>query len=157
MKYILALASIGLAAACATPAGFTGRTEAELSARMGPPSGEYRNSDGSRTLAYSTGRLGTQTYMAEVTPAGQVVAVRGARNDDTFQRIVPGMHRDEVLRMIGPPGDAMKFPRRNEDSWEYHYLDAWGYRAFFYVNFDANGIVVSKTTRRIDGRDSGHR
>jgi hypothetical protein len=155
MQRALAIVSISLVAACATPATLTGRTEAELNAKMGPPSGQYPNSDGSRILAYSMGRLGTETYMADVSPAGQVIAVRGARNDDTFQRIVQGMHRDEVLRMIGPPGDTMRFPRQNQDSWEYYYQDTWGYPAYFYVNFDASGIVVSKVTRRIDGRDSG--
>jgi hypothetical protein len=157
MNRVLVLASLGVLAACATPASFTGRSEAELTSSLGPPSGEYRNPDGSRTLAYSTGRQGTDAYIAEVTASGQVGVVRSVRNDDTFQRIVPGMRSDAVLRMIGPPNDTMRFPRTNQESWEYQYVDTWGYRAFLYVNLDPNGIVVSKLTRRIDGRDGGMR
>lgn len=157
MKRVLAALLSTVLAACATPASFTGRTEAELATRMGPPSAEYRNSDGSRTLAYSTGPFGTETYIAQVAPTGQVVSVQNARNDDTFQRIVPGMTREQVLRMIGPPGETMAFARTGQDSWEYHFIDTWGYRAFFYVNFDASGVVVGKVTRRIDGRDGGLR
>jgi hypothetical protein len=48
----------------------------------------------------------------------------------------------------------MHFPRLGHDSWEYQFIDTWGYKAFFYVNLDANGIVVSKLTRRLESRDS---
>jgi hypothetical protein len=29
-------------------------------------------------------------------------------------------------------------------------MDAWGYRALFFVNFDERGVVVGKFTRRIE-------
>jgi hypothetical protein len=154
MNRALVIAVTCITVGCASPGGLTGHTEAELKARMGPPSAEYPNPDGSRTLAYSMGRFWTETYMAEVAPNGDVRSVRSARNDDTFHRIVPGMRRDEVLRLIGPPGEAMHFPRLGHDSWEYQFIDTWGYKAFFYVNLDARGIVVSKLTRRLESRDS---
>ena len=49
--------------------------------------------------------------------------------------------------MAGADGD---FTRQRELSWEYRFTDAWGYRAFFYVNFDPRGVVVSKFTRRLE-------
>jgi outer membrane protein assembly factor BamE (lipoprotein component of BamABCDE complex) len=76
--------------------------------------------------------------------------VRNALNDETFQRINPGMTRDQVLRLIGPPRDSTRFQRLDQDSWEYYFQDAWGYRALFFVNFDSGGVVVSKFTRRLD-------
>jgi hypothetical protein len=157
MNRTLAIAMLGLLAACASPASFNGRSEAELTSSLGPPSGEYRNPDGSRTLAYTLGRQGTDSYIAEVTPSGRVSSVRSVRNDDTFQQIAAGMRGEDVLRMIGPPNDIMKFPRTNQESWEYRYIDTWGYRAFLYVNVGADGIVVGKVTRRIEGRDGGLR
>ena len=60
------------------------------------------------------------------------------------------MTREQVLRLIGPPLDATDFTRQRETSWEYRFMDAWGYRAFFYVNFDPRGVVVSKFTRRLE-------
>jgi hypothetical protein len=149
-RILSALVLAALACGCATPRSMVGGSEADLRAKMGAPRGDYANADGSRTLAYPTGPLGTDTYMAEVAPGGQVRSVRNALNDETFQRINPGMTRDEVLRLIGPPRDSAKFAALGQDSWEYYFQDTWGYRALFFVNFDANGIVVSKFTRRLD-------
>jgi hypothetical protein len=158
MRFLPFLLAAAACAGCASYDGYALRpgvsTEAEVRGTMGAPAAEFTNSDGSRRLAYPRGPLGTQTYMADVGPDGKVVAVRNVLNDDTFYQVRPGMTRDEILRLIGPPGEAMRFSRLQQDSWEYRYVDTWGYRAFFSVNFDDNGIVVSKFTRRIE-RDRG--
>jgi hypothetical protein len=146
----LAILVLLLAVGCSGPASFVGRPEAELRGAMGAPLAEYRAADGSRTLAFSYGHYSGQTYMADVDPGGTVRGVRQALVEENFQRIDSGMTRDEVLRLIGPPVDSMAFPRRREVSWEYRFIDAWGYRALFYVNFDERGLVVSKLTRRIE-------
>ena len=150
-RKILVLAA--LLTGCAGPGSLVGRAESDLRANLGAPSAEYTNRDGSRTLAYRQGAFGTQTYMAEIGPSGSVGAVRQAMAEETFARIVPGMTGDEVLRLIGPPGDSMDFPRQGEVSWEYRFVDTWGYPSFFFVNLDRRGIVVSKLTRRIDRID----
>jgi hypothetical protein len=59
--------------------------------------------------------------------------------------------------MIGPPGDRMAFPLMQQDSWEYRYRDTWGYIAFFSVNFDRNGVVVSRFTRRLERNEGPSR
>ena len=117
---------------------------------LGPPAGEYANADGSRTLAYPQGYYSGQTFLADVDRSGTVRGVRQALVEESFQRIDPGMTRDDVLRLIGPPVDSMAFPNRREISWEYRFMDAWGYRALFFVNFDERGVVVGKFTRRIE-------
>ena len=154
---ILALAVL-FGAACATYDGHSLRpgvsTEADVLGLMGAPAVAYRNPDGSRRLAYPRGPLGTQTYMVELGPDGRVREVRNALTDDTFHRIAAGMTRDEVLSLIGPPGETMHFARLDQESWEYRFVDTWGYRAIFSVNFDRNGIVVSKFSRRLE-RDRG--
>jgi hypothetical protein len=149
MRVFVLLAAAWIAAACAVPASLVGRPEADL-ASLGRPVGEYPNPDGSRTLAYSPGYYRGVTYIAEVDPRGTVRAVRQALVEESFQQVVPGMSREEVLRLIGPPLDSTQFDRQRETSWEYRFVDAWGYRAFFYVNFDPRGNVVSKLTRRIE-------
>jgi hypothetical protein len=151
-RAILILAAL-LASGCAGPGSLVGRPEADLRANLGAPTAEYVNRDGSRTLAYRQGAFGTQTYMAEVSPSGSIGAVRQAMGEETFVRIVPGMTGDEVLRLIGPPGDSMDFPRQREVSWEYRFVDTWGYPSLFFVNLDRRGVVVSKFTRRIDRID----
>ena len=154
----LLLAAVLLAAGCASYDGHSLRpgvsTEAEVRGVMGPPAAEFANPDGSRSLAYPRGPLGTPTYMADVGPDGRVRGVRAALTDDTFHQIGQGMTRDEVLRLIGPPGDVMSFARLQQVSWEYRFVDTWGYRAIFSVNFDENWLVVSKFSRRLE-RDRG--
>jgi len=129
-------------------------TEADVRVVMGTPAAEFANTDGSRRLAYPRGPLGTQTYMAEVGSDGKVTTVRNVLRDETFQQIQPGMSREEILRMIGPPGETMAFPRTRQTAWDYRFVDTWGYPAIFSVSFDENWVVVSKFTRRIE-RDRG--
>jgi outer membrane protein assembly factor BamE (lipoprotein component of BamABCDE complex) len=75
--------------------------------------------------------------------------------DDAIMRINPGMSREQVLALIGPPLDVMAFPRRSETSWEYRFVDTWGYPSYLYVNFDPAGVVVSRLTRRIESNREG--
>jgi outer membrane protein assembly factor BamE (lipoprotein component of BamABCDE complex) len=144
------LLAAALLAACASPASFVGRPATALQGALGAKTGEFPNPDGSRTLAFSHGYYSGQAYLVRVDPSGIVREVRQALVEESFQRIEPGMTRDEVLRLIGPPVESTDFTRQREVSWEYRFQDAWGYRAFFYVNFDPRGIVVSKFTRRIE-------
>lgn len=125
-------------------------TEADVRQSMGAPAAVLANQDGSRSLAYPRGPLGTQTLMADVGPDGKVRGVRSVLNDDTFQQVRSGMTREQILRMIGPPGETMGFPRLKQVAWDYRFVDTWGYQAIFSVSFDENGIVVSKFTRRLE-------
>ncbi len=143
-----------LAAACAS---YDGRSlqpgvsnEAQVRATMGEPALELAAADGSRRLVYPRGPLGAQTYMADIATDGKLIAVNAVLNDDTFNRIRPGLTRDDILRMIGPPGETMGFSRTQTVAWDYRYQDTWGYPAIFSVIFNRNWIVVSKFTQRIE-------
>lgn len=145
---------LALLAGCASYSG-TGlapgvATEDQVRATMGRPAVEFTREDGGRTLAYPRGPLGTQTYMADLGRDGRLVAIRPVLNDDTFWRIQPGMTRDDILRLIGPPGETGHFSLSDTDAWDYRYVDTWGYLAIFSVTFDRAGIVVSKFSRRIE-------
>ena len=149
-----------LVAGCASYSGYGLRpgasTEAEVRSTMGAPAAEFSQSDGSRRLVYPRGPLGTRTFMADVGPDRRLSAVTQVLDDDTFHHIQPGLTRDDVLRMIGPPGQTMAFPRSGHVAWDYRYTDTWGYLAIFSVTFDRDGTVVSKITQRIE-RDRGVR
>lgn len=124
--------------------------ELEVRRTMGEPALELPNPDGSRQLAYPRGPLGHQTFMVQVGRDGILQAVRPALNEDHFHRIQPGLTRDDVLRLIGPPREVMEFPRLKQVAWDYLYRDAWGYLAIFSVMLDMQGRVVGKTSRRIE-------
>lgn len=150
---ILALA----VAACASYDGHSLRpgasTEAEVRNVMGAPALEFAGGDGSRRLAYPRGPLGTQTFMVEVGTDGVLRAVRQVLDDDTFSTIVAGLKREDVLRMIGPPGQTMHFPRLGHTAWDYRYTDTWGYLAEFSVILDSSGVVVGKVKRRLQEKN----
>ena len=145
---------LALVAGCASYSGMGLEpgvaTEAEVRATMGRPAVEFTREDGGRTLAYPRGPLGTQTYMADLGRDGRLAAIRPVLSDDTFWRIQPGMTRADILHLLGPPGDTMAFSLSDTDSWEYRYMDTWGYLAIFSVTFNREGIVVGKFSRRID-------
>ena len=129
-------------------------TEDQARRTMGSPALELSNPDGTRQLVYPTGPLGTQTYMVHVGRDGVVQRIEQVLTDDRFYRIVPGITRDDVLRLIGPPSETMDFARLQQVAWEYRYQDTWGYTAFLSVMIDRQGVVVGRSTRRIE-RDRG--
>ena len=145
------------ASACASYSGSSLRagssTEAEVRATMGAPATELTSPDGTRSLFYPKGPMGTETFLVTIARDGTVGDIRNVLTDDTFSSIAPGMTEQDVLRMIGPPGKTTPFPISNNHAWDYRFMDTWGYYAIFSVTFDANGIVVSKITNRLEGRE----
>ena len=143
--------------ACASYSGSSlqagSSTEAEVRATMGTPAVEFANPDGTRDLFFPRGPVGTETFRAKVRSDAVLREIRNVLTDDTFSAIRAGMTEQEILRTIGPPGKTMRFPGSSTHAWDYRYVDTWGYDAIFSVTFDANNIVLSKLTTRIEGRE----
>lgn len=162
MKTLLPAALL-LLAACASYDGSSLRagvsSESDVRGLMGAPATEFTAADGTRGLVYPKGPLGTQTFIVRVGPDGRVRDVRQVLSDETFYKIHPGLTEREILEMIGPPApsETMHFARTNTTAWDYRYMDTWGYTAIFSVIFDANGIVVSKFTKRVERSTSSNR
>jgi hypothetical protein len=154
MKILALVVAAFLAAACASYGGSGLRPgvsrEGEVLQVMGEPALRFTQADGSKVLFYPRGPLGTQTFQVWVGPDGVVRAVEGVLNDDVFNHIQPGLTKEEVLRMIGPPRETMSFERLGHQAWDYKYVDTWGYPAIFSVTFDRDGRVVSKISSRIE-------
>ena len=140
--------------ACASYDGHSLRagasTESEVRGVMGAPALEFTGDDGAKRLVYPRGPLGTQTFMASVGRDGVLQEVKPVLKDGTFNRIRPGLTEQDILHMIGPPGETMHFARSDTTAWDYRYVDTWGYLAIFSVTYDNKGIVVSKISRRIE-------
>lgn len=76
------------------------------------------------------------------------------RTDTLFARIHPGMTKEDVRALAGPPDEVMPFPLSRTDSWGYYYWDGFGYYSLYSATFAADGHVVSTFTRRLnDGGD----
>jgi SmpA / OmlA family len=75
---------------------------------------------------------------------------RSARSDAQFAQVQRGMTRDDVLRLLGPPDETMKFPLTQTQSMDYRYQDIWGYLAVFSAVLDADGQVSSTLSWRVN-------
>jgi outer membrane protein assembly factor BamE (lipoprotein component of BamABCDE complex) len=78
------------------------------------------------------------------------------RTDAQVAQVQRGMTRDEVVAVLGPPFETMRF-RNGTDSLDYLSTDSWGYLCRFSAIFDESGRVVSTVSARLnDGSDHGH-
>ena len=147
----LVVISALLISACA---GFSGSnlqpgvsTMAEVMASMGEPAMVWKNPDGSAQLAYPRGPAGTQTFMAFVGPDGKLQRIESVLNMDNFARIQPGMSKDDVQRVLGPPGAPWTqfFSRTNTLNWSWLFCDVFSLQTFFDVSFDGTTSLVRST------------
>jgi len=71
-------------------------------------------------------------------------------NESAIARVGAGMSRDEVAALIGAPAHTMRFPLSRTTSWDYDFVDTWGYRSELSVIFGDDGVVASKVVSRND-------
>jgi hypothetical protein len=150
----LLLCSALLIAGCA---GYSGSnlkpgvsTLPEVVASMGEPAMVWKNPDGSEQLAYPRGPAGTQTFMAYVGPDGKLQRIENALDIAHFAKIQAGMSKDEVLRVLGPPGPlwTQTYSRSNTLAWSWLFCDSSSLQEFFDVMFDTTTGLVRSTEQR---------
>jgi outer membrane protein assembly factor BamE (lipoprotein component of BamABCDE complex) len=159
-RLAIAVAFTALAGACASYSGYglhPGSSTAEdVVKTMGKPAAEFAEAGGGRELFYPHGPLGTETFVAHVDANGTLRGIDQVLDDDHFRAIHEGQTRDQVLRMIGPPGDSMRF-NNGTYAWVWRFKDTWGYLSDFNVTFDRNDVVVAKIAIRLERNDSRDR
>ena len=153
LRAFLAFALSALLAGCAAQSLRPGMTEGEVRNSMGPPAVELRGPDGMRQLAYPTGPFGLQTHMAFIGPDGRLQRMEQVLDDGRFHLIRPGMTSEELLRLIGPPNERVRFGNLRQTAWDYRFRDSWGYTAILSVMIDDAGNVASRSTQRLEPRD----
>jgi hypothetical protein len=125
-------------------------TEDDVRRTMGTPAMVFDNRDGTRELIYPRGPMGNETFIARVAHGGTLQSIDQVLNDGNFDMIEPGLTEDDILRRLGPPRDGMAYPLSRTHSWDWKYMDLWGYPALFSVTFNDRGIVVSKFKERLE-------
>lgn len=149
----LAILGAMLVAACAGYGGSDLKpgvsTRPEVLASMGTPAMTWKNTDGGEQLAYPRGPEGTQTFMAWIGPDGRLQRIEKVLEDAQFSRIRNGMHKDEVLRILGPSGARWTqfYSRRNELALSWLFCNSWNVQEFFDVMVDADTGIVRSTGR----------
>ncbi len=112
------------------------------------PRARVTHADGTESRFYTTGPAGTSTLRVDVSPTGQVLSRTQVLRDEVFSRIRSGLKASEVIELIGPPYQRMRFERSKTTAWDYHYRDSWNNDAEFSVIVDDDGIVVGKFSNR---------
>lgn len=125
-------------------------TPGEVTAALGSPKDVFTLKDGSSSWEYPTSPLGLTTTLVRFDAKGNMMYVSQVLTDENFHRIQNGMNEEAVRATIGPPWRKMPFERQQQTSWDYLYRDTWGYRVEFSVLFNPAGVVVGKTSRRLD-------
>lgn len=149
MKHVLALLLLIFLAGCVSD----GRNlrpgaadAAAVRAEMGTPALIVALPDGGQAWFYPRGRVGRQTFRAELGPDGRLRNVEQVLDEAHFDRVIAHKTtREELLRMLGPPllyesrGSLSK-----ETIWEYTYY--WYAQQPWLVRFgiDDQGLVTGQ-------------
>jgi outer membrane protein assembly factor BamE (lipoprotein component of BamABCDE complex) len=130
-------------------------TESDVRMVMGQPDTVWEEADGARTLEYPKGPAGHRTWVFEIDKYGKLKDYRQLLTEENFARIRPGMSKDEVRRLLGRPLSVVQFKLKNEEVWDWRYLQSNVTPRLFNVHFDIDSGRVTQTSA-IDDPQSGH-
>ncbi|MEQ1682179.1 MAG: outer membrane protein assembly factor BamE [Burkholderiaceae bacterium] len=128
-------------------------TEAEVRARFGEPAAVYAEPDGARTFDYPRQPAGQVNYMITIGADGKMSALRQVLKPANFAKVLPGLDRAQVRRLLGRPARTQTYALKQEEVWDWRFADG-GENKVFSTTFDVNGKVLSSATA-LDGRDTG--
>ncbi|HEX4928291.1 MAG TPA: hypothetical protein VFV74_09845 [Burkholderiales bacterium] len=114
-------------------------------AQMGNPALVVPLPSGGEAWFYPRGRVGRQTFRAEIGPDGRLNKVEQVLDERHFDQVIADKTtREELLAMLGPPVYEMHGSLKNEDVWEYTYY--WGAQQPWLVRFGISpqGIVTGQ-------------
>ncbi len=138
---VVLAAAVALLGACANlqpPQVSLGQSEADVLARLGPPTGRYSLPAGAQRLEYATGPYGRTTLMVDLGADGRVRASEQALTEANFAKVRDGMPRGDVLRLLGRPAEkAGEYMNRQTWSWRYPTYECLWAR----ITFEPDGKV----------------
>ena len=127
-------------------------TEADVRAKFGEPVAVYPEANGSRTFEYPRQPEGQRNYMISIGSDGKMTALRQVLTPETFTAVTPGLDKSQVRRLLGRPGKTQTFALKQEEIWDWRFLDrAQG--KLFSVTFDKDGIVTGSASM-LDPREN---
>jgi outer membrane protein assembly factor BamE (lipoprotein component of BamABCDE complex) len=129
-------------------------TEAEVRMLMGQPEAVREEPDGSRTLEYPKGPSGHRTWMFMIGKDGKLADFGQVLTDENFAKVQAGMDREAVRRLLGKPRSVVQIKLKNEEVWEWLYLQSTTPR-LFYVHFDPASGKVKRTSSGDDPQHAG--
>ncbi len=141
LAVLAVMAAAGCASGAYTPGTLqAGATVAESQARLGEPTGRHALADGQQRLEFARGPYGRHTYMLDFDAQGRLISWEQVLNEKSFQRIRPGLSRDDVERLLGRPSEVQSLSFQKRELWSYRY-DAI-FCQWFQVSLDRMNQVV---------------
>lgn len=133
-----------LLAGCAAllpPPVNVGDSEAEVIAKRGQPTNRYQ--DGKhKLLEYATGPMGQQTWMARIDESGDVISFEQVLTTEKFAQIkLNESTKDDVLRIVGAPGETSYLHLSDLEVWSYTYKRDRLWDSIMHIHFDKSGVV----------------
>lgn len=115
-----------------------GNSREQVIAALGQPTNDLQTSQGS-VLMYSRGPFGKHTYFAYFSKDGRATYFEQVLSEKNFNRIQPGMHRDEVIFTIGEAKDRFGLARERGYVWSYRYVTPHCF--WFQIEFSNDNVV----------------
>jgi hypothetical protein len=107
---------------------------------MGKPAIEIAIPEG-HVMQYPRGPFGKHTYFVYLNPDDKVERWTQVLDEKNFARIKPGMHRDEVVAIIGESKAVFGLARDRGYVWNYRYITPHCF--WFQIEFTSDDTVRS--------------
>jgi hypothetical protein len=120
-------------------------TEADVKRLFGEPKTVTVAADGTRTLDYPKQPEGYANYVMVIGTDGKLKSLRQLLNPDNFAKVMPGMEREEVRRILGPHAREQRFDLKKETLVQWRYKDGQMTK-YFGVSFDPSDRVLRTET-----------
>lgn len=122
-------------------------TEADVRREFGEPKAVFNEADGGRTFEYPRQPEGHTNYFITIGADGKMSSLRQVLKPSEFAKVVPGMDKTEVRKLLGRPAKTQRFDLKpDEEHWEWRWLE--GQQAkLFNVTFDRDGRVITAASR----------
>lgn len=125
-------------------------TEGDVRSAMGQPEMVREEQDGSRRLEYPKGPMGHRTWFFEIGKDGRLIDYKQVLTEENFAAIQPGMSQDAIRRMLGKPRSIAQYKLKNEEVWDWLYLQPTNVPRLFNVHFDIDSGKVTRTSSSDD-------
>lgn len=118
-------------------------TEADVRQQFGDPVTITEKADGSKIMEYPRQPEGSTNYLITIGADGKMSALRQLLTPANFAKVLPGLGKDEVRKMLGKPAKTQRFALKpDEEIWDWRFIDA-GVPKVFSVTFGKDTTVTS--------------
>jgi SmpA / OmlA family len=116
-------------------------TKDDVIRMMGQPGAVWEDKDGGQTMEYARGPVNPMTYMVKITPDGKYLNMVNVLTEANFNKLSPGMSKDDVRRLLGKPGEVQPLKLANEEVWSWKFSATQPSVRMFHAHFEPGGAL----------------